>query len=212
MSWLSNLFSTNADPTPQPEPPAAAAEPAPASGPFKAADLAAAGIAPERIATYLAPLNAACVEFDINTPARAAQFLAQVTWESEEFKYTREIWGPTAAQQSYDGRRDLGNYQRGDGFKFRGAGLIELTGRGNFSECSAALFGNPSVLVNNPDKLAEPATSCRAAAWFWHSRGCNELADAGNFTGITRKINGGLNGLQNRLDIYEQIAREMGLL
>jgi putative chitinase len=210
LDWL----TTTADPTPQPTPaaPTGPAAPAPASGPFTAENLGAVGISPGKVAIYLDPLNAACLEFEINTPARAAQFLAQVAWESEEFKYAREIWGPTATQKAYEGRKDLGNTQPGDGFKFRGGGLIETTGRYNFGVVSKALFGDPTVLQDNPDKIGEPETACRSAAWYWQSHGCNELADSGNFTGITKKVNGGLNGLEGRLAGYELVAKSMGIL
>jgi putative chitinase len=171
----------------------------------------AAGVAQPKIDTYLAPLNAACKEFNIATPMRLAFFLTTVTFESEEMKYAREVWGPDAAQLGYEGRSDLGNTQPGDGFKFRGGGLIEITGRYNFQQMSTALFGD-SRLVDNPDSITDPLTSCRAAGCFWFRRKCNEAADIPDFVRVTRLVNGGTNGLAMRQQILFTVQKAMGIL
>jgi putative chitinase len=88
----------------------------------------------------------------------------------------------------------------GDGFKYRGRGLIQLTGRGNYKRASDALGAD---LIAKPELLGEPGLACRSAAWFWKSHGCNELADAGLFEKITKTINGGLNGYAERLGLWE---------
>jgi putative chitinase len=165
----------------------------------------ATGARIDRATTFLPFLEDAMHEFSINTPARQAAFLAQVAHESGGLHWMVELWGPTAAQARYETRYDLGNVAPGDGFKYRGRGLIQLTGRGNYKRASDALGVD---LIAQPELLGEPALACRSAAWFWKSHGCNELADAGLFEKITRTINGGLNGYAERLGLWEK-AKEI---
>jgi len=97
------------------------------------------------------------------------------------------------------GRTNLGNTEPGDGFAFRGRGLIQLTGRANYARCAAA-FG---MSVNDlPAYLQTIEGAARAACWFWEDKGCNALADSGDFQALTRRINGGLKGLTEREDLY----------
>lgn len=159
----------------------------------------------DRATTFLPFLEDAMREFQITTPAREAAFLAQVAHESGSLRWLVEIWGPTASQARYDTRYDLGNIAPGDGFKYRGRGLIQLTGRGNYKRASEALGAD---LIAEPEKLGEPALACRSAGWFWKTYGCNELADAGKFEAITKVINGGLNGYPERLGFWER-AKEV---
>lgn len=140
-------------------------------------------------------------EFGIDTPARQAAFLAQTGHESGGFIYTREIWGPTPAQQRYEGRLDLGNTQLGDGFTYRGRGLIQITGRANYGACSRALGVD---FVATPALLEAPAAAANSAAWFWSEHGLNALADSGDFKTITRRINGGVNGWDDRVARWER--------
>ena len=154
-----------------------------------------------RIDTFLEPLNAAMQEFEINTPARRAAFLAQIGHESGQLRYVREL----ASGQAYEGRKDLGNTQPGDGVRFKGRGLIQITGRANYIECGKALALD---LLTKPELLEEPESACRSAAWFWKTRGLNELADTGDQVKITRRINGGTNGLSDRLALFE-IAKQV---
>ncbi|MFA5026620.1 MAG: glycoside hydrolase family 19 protein [Candidatus Methylomirabilota bacterium] len=156
-----------------------------------------------RAPIYLVPMNDAMAEFQINTPARQAAFLAQVAHESGSLRYTREL----ASGAAYEGREDLGNTEVGDGAKYRGRGLIQITGRANMAKCSAALYGDPDHLLSNPEVLELPAAACRSAAWFWQSHGLNELADAGDFIRITKRVNGGTNGYADRLDFYERAKK-----
>ena len=149
-----------------------------------------------KIATYAEALNDAMDEFEINTPQRQAAFLAQVAHESGELRYVEEI----ASGSAYEGRRDLGNTEPGDGIRFKGRGLIQITGRSNYAACGAALGID---LLDSPELLELPAAACRSAAWFWKSHGLNELADADNFRKITLRINGGLNGQEQRLAYWE---------
>lgn len=155
-------------------------------------------------ASNFAPwLNEAMHEHGIVTPARIAAFLAQIGHESGRLRYTRELWGPTPAQMRYEGRADLGNTQPGDGRRFMGRGLIQLTGRANYAAASAALGED---FLAFPALLETPKWASRSAAWFWASRRLNALADAGEFDAITRRINGGQNGRADRLALHERAA------
>ncbi len=158
-------------------------------------------LAGARADTFCAPLNIAMGEFEINTPARQAAFIAQIAHESGQFRYVREL----ASGAAYEGRVDLGNTMKGDGVRFRGRGLIQITGRANYKACGAALGLD---LILYPELLEQPMYACRSAAWFWKSRGLNELADAGDQVKITRRINGGTNGLAERLAYFE-IAKKV---
>jgi len=170
-----------------------------------------------RIEGWLAPLASAMAEFDILPDLRAAAFLAQLAHESGELRYVRELWGPTAQQRRYDPpgalAARLGNTEPGDGFRFRGRGLIQITGRANYAACSNALLGSPRWLLQEPQRLAEPAMACRSAGWFWSSRGLNALADQGPsaFRTITWRINGGLNGLAEREAYYARALRALDI-
>ncbi|MGZ8172568.1 MAG: glycoside hydrolase family 19 protein [Methylobacter sp.] len=153
---------------------------------------------------FIAPLNAAMAEFDINTPARVASFLAQIAHESGSLKYVREI----ASGIAYEGRKDLGNVHYGDGKRFRGRGLIQITGRANYLECGKGLNLD---LIAHPELLEQPVNACRSATWFWNVHGCNELADVGLFETITRKINGGFTHQKERMAFYDAAQRALTL-
>lgn len=150
---------------------------------------------------YVGPLNAAMVEFEINTEKRVEAFLAQIAWESGQLRYSHEL----ASGEAYEGRADLGNTSPGDGKKYKGRGPIEITGKANYILCMMALGID---CVEHPELLEDPVNGCRASAWFWKSHGLNELADVGNFEKITRVINGGLNGEKQRLALWE-ITKEV---
>ncbi len=162
--------------------------------------MACTGARWDRARDFAPLLDAAMAEFEINTPQRQAAFLAQVGHESGGLHWLVEIWGPTDSQRRYESRYDLGNVAPGDGFRFRGRGLIQLTGRANYRQAGQALGVD---LESNPERLGEPELACRSAAWFWREHGCNDLADAGDFEKITRRINGGLNGYPQRLGLWE---------
>lgn len=133
--------------------------------------------------------------YRIDTELRLAHFLAQASHETADFCHLRELWGPTHAQKRYEGRADLGNLQPGDGFKYRGRGVFQLTGRFNYRS-----YG-PRVgldLENEPDLAARPDVSVHIACLYWSDRGLNKLADQDNIEKITRAINGGQNGLEAR--------------
>lgn len=153
---------------------------------------------------FAAPLNAAMLEFEINTPERIAAFLAQITHESGSLRYVEEI----ASGAAYEGREDLGNIYKGDGIKYKGRGLIQITGRNNYKDCGLALHLD---LVNNPKLLQQPTPACRSAAWYWKSHFCNPLADECQFDKITKKINGGYNGKKDRDTNYARARKVLGV-
>lgn len=157
---------------------------------------AAIGCSAERAALYAQPLADACARYGITGPVRLAAFLAQIAHESGALRYTAEIWGPTPAQQRYEGRKDLGNIGAGDGYLYRGRGLIQVTGRANYAAMSARLGVD---LEAAPELLERPEFAALSAADWWAANGCNALADAGDFSALTRRINGGTNGLEDRL-------------
>ncbi|MBW1249570.1 glycoside hydrolase family 19 protein, partial [Pseudomonas tolaasii] len=146
-------------------------------------------------------LNTAMGRYSIVGMPRVAAFIAQVGHESGQLKWVREIWGPTAQQLGYEGRADLGNTVKGDGSKFRGRGLIQVTGRSNYVACGEALGLD---LISKPELLELPQHAAMSAAWFWSTRGLNTLADQKDFTKITRRINGGLNGQADRQALYDK--------
>ncbi len=143
------------------------------------------------VAPFVPYLKKYCREYKINTPQRLAAFLAQVGHESGRFHYTEEI----ASGAAYEGRLDLGNTEVGDGCRYKGRGLIQLTGRYNYSRLSDATGID---FIANPQALADPEYAVLSACWYWSVRGLNSLADSGQYNLITKKINGGYNGLADR--------------
>lgn len=160
---------------------------------------AASGLSVVMTERWYSVVEAAMFERAIVSPRRAAMFIAQVGHESMGFVCTAEIWGPTAAQRGYEGRKDLGNTQPGDGSRFRGRGLIQITGRANYQAVSDALGVD---FVATPSLLQQDGYAARSAAWWWATHGCNELTDTGSVEAVTRRINGGLNGLADRQRRY----------
>ncbi|NWC20334.1 glycoside hydrolase family 19 protein [Pseudomonas tolaasii] len=150
---------------------------------------------------FVSALNTAMNRYAIVGPLRVAAFIAQTGHESGQLRWVREIWGPTAQQLGYEGRADLGNTVKGDGSKFRGRGLIQVTGRANYVVCGEALGLD---LISKPELLELPQNAAMSAAWFWSARGLNTLADQKDFTKITRRINGGLNGQADRQALYDK--------
>lgn len=151
------------------------------------------------IEKYGAKLLEAMEKYQITTPQRKAAFLAQIAHESGSLRYVREI----ASGEAYEGRKDLGNTEPGDGKRFKGRGLIQITGRYNYWLVGTALGYD---FINKPEDLELPGPACYSAAWFWHNTGLNRLADIDAFEKITRKINGGTNGMADRLKNW-QIAK-----
>jgi putative chitinase len=148
---------------------------------------------------FLSPINDAMLEADITTVNREAAFIAQLAHESGELRYMKEL----SDGKAYEGRLDLGNTEPGDGPRFKGRGPIQITGRSNYLACSLALYGDDRLL-SSPEVLEQPSDGCRASAWFWKTHGLNELADAQDFRTITKRINGGYNGLDDRFMYYNR--------
>jgi putative chitinase len=137
-------------------------------------------------------------KWGITTPLARAHFLAQCAHESGNFKYKKEIWGPSGAQQRYEGKRDLGNVVDGDGKRFMGRGYIQVTGRANYTQFNKGVSDD---VVSNPT-LVESKYVAETAAWFWKTRKLNNLAiddTTASVKRITRIINGGYNGLDDRI-------------
>lgn len=159
---------------------------------------------------FASALNLAMDRFQINTRLRVAAFIAQVGHESGQFRYVRELGGDQYLSKYDTGplAKRLGNSPEadGDGQKYRGRGLIQITGRNNYLACSKALFSDDRLL-RTPELLEQAECAANSAAWFWNSRNLNALADVGDFLGITRRINGGINGLADRKSLYERALR-----
>ena len=136
-------------------------------------------------------------KYEINTPLRVAHFMAQLHHESGGFKYLKEL-GNNAYFKKYEGRKDLGNIFAGDGLKYKGRGYIQITGRANYSEISKDLKID---FLNNPELLEQEANAIISALWFWNKKKLNVLADADNILTITKKINGALNGIDDRKNL-----------
>lgn len=159
------------------------------------------GAAPERALALGAGAAAWFPDYGLATGLRVAHWLGQAAHESGGFLYLREIWGPTDAQRRYEGRRDLGNHYPGDGRRFMGRGVFQLTGRANYIAVGKRLGLD---LVGDPDLAADPAVSVRIACDYWASRGLSALADRDDLHGLTRRINGGTNGLADRITRTER--------
>lgn len=189
----------------------------------------ALGIPFARAQQWLDALNNAMSRFDINTPVRQAAFLAQVGHESALLSRTSENLNysssgllsifhkyfsddnaetyarkPEAiANRVYANRYGNGNEASGDGWKYRGRGLIQVTFHNNYLAAGNALGID---LVGDPDLLQQRDNAALSAAWYWNSRGCNAMADAGDIHSITHAINGGFNGLDERIALNEKAS------
>ncbi len=169
-------------------------------------------LAAAKRALYLPHLNAAMQAYGIDGALRTAAFVAQLAHESGEFRWMEEIWGPTPAQRRYeppsDLARRLGNTQAGDGKRFKGRGPIQITGRFNY-EKYGALLG--IELAADPALAATPGVAFATAGLYWQKNGLNELADAREFVAITKRINGGTNGLADRQHYYARALAVLGV-
>jgi len=155
----------------------------------------------DRLVQLLPNLNKTMQRYGIITSLRKAHFLAQIAHESDGFNTNEEY----ASGADYEGRRDLGNTKGGDGVRFKGRGLIQITGRSNYAECGQALGVD---LISNPQRLGDFDLACLSAGWYWDSRSLNDYADNDDVLTITRIINGGLNGLDDR-EAYLYVAKQV---
>lgn len=155
-----------------------------------------------KINEHIEALDPAFERFWINTPDRICAALAQFAHETGGFKWLKELGGPSYYRK-YEGRKDLGNIYPGDGLRFPGRGYIMQTGRANYEQIQRWFPDIP--LMEQPELAEQPACAAFFSAKWWQSRGLNELADAGKFQTITRRINGGLNGLSDRVQRYKHL-------
>jgi putative chitinase len=149
------------------------------------------------IAEAGAVLAATLERYDITSRLRIAHFLGQTCHESAGYRTTEEF----ANGRAYEGRTDLGNTQKGDGPRYKGRGLLQLTGRANYADYGKALGVD---LVNNPMLAAQPALSLKIACEYWKRRNINADCDRDDVQAVTRKVNGGLNGLSDRISLTEK--------
>ncbi|MCF5708690.1 glycoside hydrolase family 19 protein, partial [Pseudomonas syringae] len=154
---------------------------------------------------FVPALNTAMGKYQIITRERIAAFIAQVGHESGQLRYVRELGGSEYLSKYDTGKlaERLGNTPEadGDGQFYRGRGLIQITGRANYAECGEALALD---LISHPELLEQPEHAAMSAAWYWSSRGLNSLADKGEFLLITKRINGGTNGLADRQALHKR--------
>jgi putative chitinase len=156
-----------------------------------------------RIDAFIHHLNTYMPLYGIDTPNEIASFLAQVLHESGGLKWLREIWGPTPAQAKYEGRKDLGNTVRGDGKKFMGRGLIQLTGRANYARMSKDMFGDDRLL-QTPDLLSTAEYAVKSACIYWQWRKMDLIDDDLDIKAETKAVNGGYNGMADRQQYFNR--------
>jgi putative chitinase len=132
--------------------------------------------------------------FKIDTPLRQQHFLATIAHESDHFHTTTEY----ASGAAYEGRKDLGNIQKGDGRRFKGRGLIQLTGRFNYKAASDEFKED---FVTDPDLVARFPWAALVSGWFWHKNAINKHADKDDCHAVCKVVNGGLNGINSRITL-----------
>lgn len=142
----------------------------------------------------------------LDSGLRLAHFVAQGGHETLGFTRMVEIWGPTGAQGRYEGRTDLGNIRAGDGYRYRGRGVLQITGRDNYRRFGQLIGVD---IESQPDRAAEPAIAMAVACAYWTSRRINAAADRDDVEAVTRLINGGLNGIDDR---RQRLARAKAIL
>lgn len=190
----------------------------------------------ENINKYAAALNDEMKKFQVHTPLRTAHFIAQIAHESGSFRYSAENLNYSAAalravfgkyfpddeiaaayarqpekiaNRVYANRMGNGDEASGDGWRFRGRGLIQLTGTENYTNCGKGIGRD---LLSDPDQLATDAHAAVAASlWFWNSRSLNTHADNDDVETVTRRINGGLNGLDDRISYLNKAKSVLGI-
>jgi putative chitinase len=182
---------------------------------------------------WLKPLEDTFAKYDINTPERQAAFIGQCAHESGNFKTLEEnlrysatslmkVWpsrfpnlevanqyagnAEKIANKVYGGRMGNGPEETGEGALYHGRGLIQLTGKENYANCGSGIGVD---LLGSPDRLLDPEYAALSAGWFWNKKGLNALADAGDFETMTKRINGGLIGLDDR---KAKIAKALSVL
>ncbi len=161
-------------------------------------------LAKSRVDTYLVFINRYAPEFGITSALRMAHYLAQIAHESSELKHTLEL----ASGKAYEGRKDLGNTARGDGVKYKGRGLIQITGKANYKAYRDYCGYD---VVARPELLEQPLGAVRSSMWYWQKHGLNALADKDDVEAVTKRINGGLNGFDSRKKYLTRAKKALGL-
>lgn len=162
-----------------------------------------AGTPVDRINLFLPFINKYLPAYGIDTPVEVASFLSQVLHESGGLKWVREIWGPTKAQLKYEGRKDLGNTVKGDGKFLMGRGLMQITGRRNYTRMSIDMFGDLRLL-QNPELLEQPEYAIQSACIYWKWIKADAIDDDLSIKKETKKVNGGYNGLLDRESYFKK--------
>lgn len=187
--------------------------------------------------TWAFELEAASPVFSIDTPQRLAAFIAQTAHESASFNVLQENLNYSKeglrrvfpkyfpndhiasryarqpkliASRVYGGRMGNGGEQTQEGWKYRGRGLIQVTGKNNYRACSRYLF-NDDRLLDEPDLLIKPEFAMASAGWYWEVNNLNKVADSGDFVRLTRLINGGNHGLNRRIELFERASRVLAM-
>jgi putative chitinase len=160
---------------------------------------------PSKIDLYYEPLVAGMKKYGITTPLRMAHFVSQIAHETASFLYAEEI----ADGSAYEGRMDLGNTLPGDGKRYKGRGLIQLTGRANYTQYAK---DSGADCVAQPERVtADAFAAVDVACWYWDKRRINRLADADDVKAVTKAINGGYNGLDDRIDYLARAKAVLGI-
>jgi putative chitinase len=183
---------------------------------------------------WLAPLEYTFAKYDISTPIRQSSFIGQCAHESGNFKNLEEnfhysanalmrVWfsrfpdlkiaekyannPQSIANKVYGNRMGNGDEESGDGWRYHGRGLIQLTGKDNYANCGSGIGMD---LLSNPDKLLDPEYAALSAGWFWNKKGLNSLADSSDYETMTKRINGGLIGLEDRKSKIAKAKQVLG--
>lgn len=166
----------------------------------------------ERADIFLHHINAWADKFYINTPLRMAHFLGQVLHETGGLKYLRELGGEKYFKKYEQGKLGLtlGNTHVGDGSKYKGRGLIMITGRANYQAYQNSTFCNGDIM-NEPELIEKPCGAVKVGMWWWWKHSCNKLADKDDILALTKRINGGTNGLENRKKWTNKCKKVLGV-
>lgn len=157
---------------------------------------------------YVEPLQRAMAAYEVDTKKEVAAYLATIAEESGELHFTREIWGPTAAQILYEGNERLGNTEKGDGFKYRGGGLIQCTGRENYRR-AGDLLGKD--FLQYPELLEQPVFAAMHSSFWWWDKRLDPLANREDFRRVTKVVNGGLTNFEKRYAYYLRAKEALGI-
>ncbi|MDE5986843.1 MAG: hypothetical protein K2H16_06125 [Prevotella sp.] len=158
-----------------------------------------------RVDKFLVFINRYASEFGITTALRMAHYLAQIAHESGELRYTKEL----ASGAEYEGRKDLGNTSKGDGVRYKGRGLIQLTGKANYKAYAEHCGFD---VVAKPELLEQPLGAVRSSMWYWKTHDLNALADGDDVKAVTKRINGGYNGLAARQKYLGRAKKALGIM